>query len=238
MPDSPARPSPWVVLKFGGTSVQSRERWQVIADQVRERLAAGERPVVVCSAIAGVSDALDALPAIALRSGAEDSDGELEGRLEMLEGRHRVQAEWLGVDPAVIAADQKALRRLAIGVALVGETSPQVHARIMAFGELLSTRLGAAFLRAQGIDIAWIDARECLTALPDPDRRPHPRLSLGQLRRQPRPRARRPLRRRRARHPHPRLHRRRRRRPDRAARPRRIRHRRRALRGPARRLAL
>lgn len=168
MSHSPALPRPWVVLKFGGTSVQSRDRWQVIADQIRERIEAGERPVVVCSAVAGVSDALDALPAAALAAGAEDVDGALGERIGAIEARHRALAESLGVDLAVAAGELRALRRLVTGIALVGETSPQVHARVMAFGELLSTRLGAAFLQASGIDVAWVDARECLTSLPEP----------------------------------------------------------------------
>lgn len=169
-PDSPARP--WVVLKFGGTSVASKARWTVIRDQIRARLAASDRPVVVCSAVAGISDALDALPALALAAGAEDPDRALAEHIELIEGRHLTHADQLGVDRAVITDDLRALRRLATGVALVGETSPQVHARIMAFGEILSTRLGAAWLRGEGLDAVWVDARTCLTALPDPTRDP------------------------------------------------------------------
>ncbi len=47
---------PWVVLKFGGTSVSSVANWKNIALTVRERLAEGVRPVIVHSALSGITD--------------------------------------------------------------------------------------------------------------------------------------------------------------------------------------
>lgn len=51
-----AQPARFVVLKFGGTSVASHERWESIAAVARRRLAEGLCPVIVCSALAKVSD--------------------------------------------------------------------------------------------------------------------------------------------------------------------------------------
>jgi diaminopimelate decarboxylase/aspartate kinase len=51
--------SPWVVMKFGGTSVSSVENWETIARLVKARLDAGLNPVVVHSALRGVSNALE-----------------------------------------------------------------------------------------------------------------------------------------------------------------------------------
>ena len=59
-------PTSWVVLKFGGTSVSSAAHWDTISGVVRARLAEGVRPVVVHSALAGVTNLLEALPARAL----------------------------------------------------------------------------------------------------------------------------------------------------------------------------
>ena len=53
--------SPWVVLKFGGTSVSSRERWSNIAAIAGERIREGFHPVIVCSALSGISNALEQL---------------------------------------------------------------------------------------------------------------------------------------------------------------------------------
>jgi len=49
------------------------------------------------------------------------------------------------------------LRNITSGIALVGEVSERVRARVMAQGELMATRLGADFLAAQGLDVKWIE---------------------------------------------------------------------------------
>ena len=56
---------PFVVLKFGGTSVAQPDRWRLIAQIARVHLESGRRPIIVCSAVAGVSNALEGLLAAA-----------------------------------------------------------------------------------------------------------------------------------------------------------------------------
>ena len=51
----------FVVLKFGGTSVSSRARWETIAARVTAVLGEGHTPVVVCSAVSGITSALASL---------------------------------------------------------------------------------------------------------------------------------------------------------------------------------
>ncbi|HSM68113.1 MAG TPA: hypothetical protein VK830_00245, partial [Xanthomonadales bacterium] len=53
--------SPFVVMKFGGTSVSTADNWRVSAGLIRQRLDAGLRPVLVHSALSGVSNALQSL---------------------------------------------------------------------------------------------------------------------------------------------------------------------------------
>ena len=54
--DSPgARSAPWVVLKFGGSSVSSRTRWDTIGGLVAKRKSEGFRVLVVVSAVSGVT---------------------------------------------------------------------------------------------------------------------------------------------------------------------------------------
>src|SRR5690606_17259153 len=50
----------WIVLKFGGTSVSRRERWDTIGGLAHERSAEGARVLVVVSALSGVTNALQA----------------------------------------------------------------------------------------------------------------------------------------------------------------------------------
>ena len=152
---------PWAVLKFGGTSVASHERWTTIAKIIRARQDDGYRPVVVCSAISGITDALEHLIANAL-------DGNPDAVLATIRQRHRTLADELDVDVDAILGDAfDQLERLAQGIALIGEVSPRLRARLMAHGELMSTRLGAAFLSDQGIDVHWRDARTMLESEAD-----------------------------------------------------------------------
>ncbi|MDH5619034.1 MAG: hypothetical protein OEZ11_10365, partial [Gammaproteobacteria bacterium] len=64
--------SPWVVMKFGGTSVSTVQNWETIARLVRTRLEAGLRPVIVHSALGGVSNALEQTLAAAVAGSPAD----------------------------------------------------------------------------------------------------------------------------------------------------------------------
>ncbi|AMN46963.1 aspartate kinase [Steroidobacter denitrificans] len=157
---APATESNWVVLKFGGTSVSSAANWKNIADVLRERLAEGLRPLVVHSALSGITDRLEQLLSLAISN-------DWAPVMDQIEQRHRDLARDLGVIPSPDLEEQfKRLRQIASGVALVGEVSERLRARVLAQGELMATRLGAAFLATQGLDVQWIDARTVLKSEP------------------------------------------------------------------------
>jgi diaminopimelate decarboxylase/aspartate kinase len=150
----------WVVLKFGGTSVKSLADWRVISKRIGEVRAAGKRVFVVHSAVAKISDLLDTLVSNAVA-------GEGEAELEAIKTRHLALADELGVDGAALLAPCfEELTRLRAGLSLTGDASPRLRARIMAQGELMSTRLGQAWLEKEGTASAWLDAREHLAAIP------------------------------------------------------------------------
>src|SRR5688572_14268524 len=149
MADPTAGATPWVVLKFGGTSVSSVGNWKNVAGVLRDRLAEGLRPVVVHSALSGITDRLERLLGTALGDAWQPV-------MDEIEQRHRDLARDLGIVPSPDLEDQfKRLRQIAAGIALVGEVSERLHARVMAQGELMATRLGAAFLAAQGFNVQW-----------------------------------------------------------------------------------
>ena len=155
--------SAWVVMKFGGTSVASVDRWTTIRDQATARLKAGERPVVVCSAISGVSDAIEAI----LRGCAS---GHPEEALTALRATHQALADALGVNlDEEIGVDLQEIEDQVRGASLIREVTPRLHARLMAMGERMSTRLGAAFLRRSGVAVSWLDARDHLRAIDVPN---------------------------------------------------------------------
>jgi diaminopimelate decarboxylase/aspartate kinase len=155
--------SPWIVLKFGGTSVSSVSNWKNVAAVVRARRAEGLRPVVVHSALSGITDRLEQLLDKALSGGWEQV-------LTQIEQRHRDLARDLGLGPhPELERHFAELKRTASGVQLIGEVSDRLRARVMATGELMATRLGAAFLQSEGLDVQWLDARTLLHA----EERPH-----------------------------------------------------------------
>ncbi|MEQ8204754.1 MAG: hypothetical protein RIA65_01160, partial [Woeseia sp.] len=122
--------SEWVVLKFGGSSVATADNWQIIAGILRNRLQAGLRPLVVHSAIAGASNALENILTSAMR-------GDAQAELTALQVMHCSLAADLGLDGNVLLQELFAeMEQLAAGVQLVREVSPRVHVRMMALGEL------------------------------------------------------------------------------------------------------
>lgn len=151
----------FVVLKFGGTSVSTLQRWQTIAQVLAERVQEGHLPVVVCSALSGVTSALEDALDLALRG------GDHEAAIETIKSRHLTLADDMGlerVDEGLLKAELESLKHLTLGASLVGEVTPRLKARVMSLGELMSTRLGAAYLQTQGFDARWFDAREALTS--------------------------------------------------------------------------
>jgi diaminopimelate decarboxylase/aspartate kinase len=147
-----------VVLKFGGTSVSTTHNWHNIVGVIRERIAAGLKPVIVHSALSGITDRLEALLVAALA-------GNHAAPLAEIEAKHRDLATSLAVPPGEPFETFLAeLKRIADALAENRELTDRVRARVMAMGELLATSLGAAFLNAQQVAADWVDARTVLRA--------------------------------------------------------------------------
>jgi len=161
-------PADWIVLKFGGTSVSQRARWDAIGERVRERRAEGARVLVVVSALSGTTNALQAL-----------ADTRADGfsranRAQTIAQRHREFALGLGLDPPACIGDLlDELAALAqdprTSLAIDCEAALAWEAELLALGERLSSRLGQAYLNANGLPIALCDARQWLRALPLPN---------------------------------------------------------------------
>jgi diaminopimelate decarboxylase/aspartate kinase len=148
------------VLKVGGTSVASVARWRCVERIVREHLRTGRQVLLVCSAVASVTDLLGSV-ATAIDTGNDPGPG-----IGQLARVHHELANALGLDAsAVLVGELDRLRELVVGGG-AEPLSPRGRARLLAFGELLSTRLGAAYLALRGLPVARVDARELLLALP------------------------------------------------------------------------
>ena len=147
-----------MVLKFGGTSVSSASNWHNIAGVLRLRMQEGLSPVVVHSALSGITDRLEALLSAALA-------GEHSEALHRIETIHRDLAERLGVVPnEYFERFLTELERMAANIGQTRTLDDRMRAQVMAMGELLATTLGEEFLNAQGIATRWVDARTVLHA--------------------------------------------------------------------------
>lgn len=150
-----------LVMKFGGTSVGDGERLAGVGRLVAARRAEG--PVVVVSAMAGVTDQL-----LALSTASRDKDRTAaDAALRALGDRHRAAIEALDLrngDAAElrdgVARELLRLGDLSMGVSLLGVLPPSTQDAIAAAGETLSAPLAAAALRQQGLDVALVDPRD------------------------------------------------------------------------------
>ena len=156
MPDVSPVPDRWIVLKFGGTSVSRRHRWDTIGKLARRRADEGDARVLgVVSALSGVTNELTAIA-----DGAVDS----AARVAALEQRHREFLAELELDAdTVLGARLQALRAL-LHDPRAAARPLDWQAEVLAQGELLSSTLGAAYLQASGLDFGWMDARDWLLA--------------------------------------------------------------------------
>jgi aspartate kinase len=144
-----------IICKFGGTSVADGPAITRLIDIVRARVS--ERPVIVVSALARVTDTLLNL---ARRAGVAD-EAELEAGVSTVLERHEQVARALPGGSAAldaISADAAALRQ-ELGCLRRRMVTPAELDAIAGRGELWSSRLVAAALAGAGLQAAWVDIR-------------------------------------------------------------------------------
>ncbi len=153
-------PTDWIVLKFGGTSVSRRNRWNIIGQLMRKRMQDEQvRVLVVVSALSGVTNTLQSI--IDQYADRDAVQALVDGLLE----KHRGFCAELEID-----ADKVMSKRFETLQALVDDprrvkAELSWQAEVLAQGELLSSTLGVAYLCTQGMDVHWCDARDGLKAV-------------------------------------------------------------------------
>ncbi len=150
----------WVVLKFGGTSVSRRNRWDTIGRLAGKRMSEEDvRVLVVVSALSGVTNELQAVA---------NGDG-IGTRIAALVERHRAFCVELDLDPDAVLGERLAALQALEFDTRAAQRPLDWQAEVLAQGELLSSTLGAAYLRTQGFDFGWCDARNWLDAVSLPN---------------------------------------------------------------------
>jgi aspartate kinase len=151
-------------MKFGGTSVADPDAINRLIGIVRQQQAkTGSAPVVVVSALAGVTDKLVALAQLA-EDGASDTAAEHVRAL--LERHLAVAAAVTSTGRASVLADVRRefdeLNGLVHALSVLREVSARSRDAVHAVGEVVSSRIVAAAFADHGIASSWIDARTVL----------------------------------------------------------------------------
>jgi aspartate kinase len=152
-----------IVVKFGGTSVGDADAVRRAASIVASRR--DRQPIVVVSAMAGVTNALLAIA-------EQSSRGQLIGAIrsvEALRERHMQQAELLlGDTPECVelcselSAMIDELAHLTEALNTLGDVTPRSLDAIAAYGEQLSSQLAVAAFRKCGLPAEHVDARDVM----------------------------------------------------------------------------
>lgn len=154
-----------IVQKFGGTSVADPDAIRRLIEIVRSaRGEKGPGPIVVVSAMSGVTDGL--LSAAASASAAHGE--EALAKVRQLRAKHidAIQALCTGTRAAAAAEFVNArfdeLDSMLTGVSILREVSGRTLDAIAASGELLSSRIIAAAIEEAGLPATWLDARRLI----------------------------------------------------------------------------
>ena len=149
------------VLKFGGSSVANAENIAKVVEIVRRT----EGPaVIVLSAMQGTTDRL-----IDAGRLAEAGDSRYLSKLNELRTQHQLAIDRLfegspardGIN-GYLEKKLEDLHGICRGVHLIRELSPRTLDRLIAFGELISTRLFSAYLNSIGVENEWVDSRDLI----------------------------------------------------------------------------
>jgi aspartate kinase len=143
-----------IVMKFGGSSVESASAIQRVAAIVKGSLA--EQPVVVVSAIGKTTNRLLHIAEFAAQGDALTA----WRKLLALEADHLQIAAKLGIDvDAGIERLFGELRGNVLEIAGLGSLSPELWDRVASFGERLSSLIVAAAFQKAGVPSKHLDSR-------------------------------------------------------------------------------
>ncbi len=146
------------VLKFGGTSVGSTAAIKAIAKIIIKEL----NPIVVCSAMSGVTNLLLKISSNAAMALSYNKDWE-----ELVNLHNKTIDELLANKQAqelknIFNDKINELQQLVEGVSKVGEISDKTQAKVVAYGEQLSCLIVTAYLQSKEVKVQYTDARKLI----------------------------------------------------------------------------
>lgn len=151
-----------IVMKFGGSSVQDATAIRRVASIVASRLA--EQPLVVVSAMGGVTDGLVQATEAAERSESSRAREILDGicKKHILASVEMLNAAEAAAFALKLDARLAEANTLAAEIAEQRSASAAQRSHMLTFGEVLSSELVAAAFNALGVPSAHADARKLI----------------------------------------------------------------------------
>ena len=134
-------------MKFGGSSVANAERIKHVASIIKAYQK--KRPAVVLSAMGDTTDHL-------LEAADEAVNGKVD--IERVAKLHRETIEVLGLDGTATEELLKELNQLLTGISMLKELTKRTRDYLVSFGERLSVRIMAAYLKKEGVPARFYDA--------------------------------------------------------------------------------
>jgi aspartate kinase len=141
-----------IVMKFGGTSVESAQAIARVAGIVRAHM--DQKPVVVVSAMGKTTNKLLAIATAAVSGRREEALKSLKD----LRAFHVQEAEGLGVN-SEIESHFGEISELVKGLAVMGELTARATDAISSYGERISSIIVAAHFIHAGMPTAHVDSR-------------------------------------------------------------------------------
>ena len=149
-----------IVMKFGGSSVESAAAIERVAGIVKEREA--RRPVVVVSAMGKTTNKLLAIAQAAIGGKREEYIAQIHDLRDFhsREARLVVPLEERAALDRVLDEHFQELTELVKGLAVLGELTPRSIDAISSYGERLSSIIVTLAFRHFGMQAAHVDSRE------------------------------------------------------------------------------
>ena len=150
-----------VVMKFGGTSVADAKAIRRVAEIVKTRM--DKNPVVVVSAVGGLTDNLVALSTEA----GKRNMAKVKDVIDVIAQRHLTIIKDLGLDKNgsllnTVNETAGQLEKVCTAISKADSAPKELVDELLSTGEYLSSHIMAAYLDSIGMNGVWADSREML----------------------------------------------------------------------------
>ncbi len=152
-----------IIMKFGGTSVKDAPAFRNVVSIVRQHLS--KKPVIVVSAMAGITNLLEESVQIAVNQESQL----VKEAIKQIESHHMTVIEELFDNNDTykalsisIALEIKKLKSLLSATQTIRVESSDLNHAVLSIGEILSSLILTVLLQHEQVDAVYVDARDIM----------------------------------------------------------------------------